>query len=253
MSFSWSEFQLEPDTEKLIALGTLEVTLSRSEMEWITAYQYRQDRYVNESTKQVAAFRTIANNSGWQLKAQPSTADRNVVVRPVQTIQIPHGETVSLYIGTPVWLQILIVGTDHKLIDLPVEILSDSWFGSNTMNGEICYANQTQARLDLTKLTQRADRLITPVTIRNLGGETLTIERLNLPVPNLAVYDTGASLWTQNVDITHTGKLEMTEVKFPLQPPLQFPEATLVNEPRSVEHNNLVMRAVELLFDGKAS
>ncbi|MDA0272642.1 MAG: hypothetical protein O3C68_05260 [Proteobacteria bacterium] len=83
MSFSWSEFQLEPDTEKLIALGTLEVTLSRSEMEWITAYQYRQDRYVNESTKQVAAFRTIANNSGWQLKAQPSTADRNVVVRPV--------------------------------------------------------------------------------------------------------------------------------------------------------------------------
>ena len=121
------------------------------------------------------------------------------------------------------------------------------------MNGEICYANQTQARLDLTKLTQRPDRLITPVTIRNLGGETLTIERLNLPVPNLAVYDTGASLWTQNVDITHTGELEMTEVKFPLQPPSQFTEATLVNQPRSVEHNNLVMRAVELLFDGKAS
>ncbi|MDA0272643.1 MAG: hypothetical protein O3C68_05265 [Proteobacteria bacterium] len=150
-------------------------------------------------------------------------------------------------------MQILIVDTEHKLIDLPVEILSDSWFGSNTMNGEICYANQTQARLDLTKLTQRPDRLITPVTIRNLGGETLTIERLNLPVPNLAVYDTGASLWTQNVDITHTGELEMTEVKFPLQPPSQFTEATLVNQPRSVEHNNLVMRAVELLFDGKAS
>ena len=183
------------------------------------------------------------------MRLQPATADRNVVVRPAQRIQIPHGESVDLFIGTPIWISALAPDEDHKLFDLPVEILSDTWFGTNTRHGEICYANQTQARLYLEKLSQRPERLVTPINIANNGGDLLTIERLNLPIPYLSIYDTGSSLWTQRIEITRTDQLETAEIKFPPEPPPQFPAASLCNTPRLNDDANLVVRAIGLLFD----
>ena len=254
MNFKWGVQTFELDVVQTLTIGNLELSFSRSVPEWTTEYHYHQDRYVNEGSKETTRFRTVAKNDELrQLEVLPATADRNVVVRPAQRIQIPHGERVELFIGTPVWLQASTPEGKHKLVDLPVEILSDTWFGANTRVGEICYANQTQARLDLDKLSQRPERLITPVSISNDGGDTLVIERLNLPVPYLSVYDTGPSLWTQQIEIIRTGKLETAELHFSVKPPEQFPDALPINTPRLSEADNLVVRAMGLLFDERKS
>ena len=247
--FSWGDHKFMPDTAQKFELGNLELQLSRSRLEWITEYHYHQDRYVNESRKEVALFRTISNDSSDQLRLLPSTADRNVVVRPVQGIKIPHGESANLFVSTPIWLQAVIPNSNHMLFDLPVEILSDTWFGANTWDGEICYSNQTQARLYLEKLSLRPERIITSVKITNEGGDTLNVERLNIPMPYFSVYDTGASLWSQHFEIIRTGKLETAELKFQAKPPPDFPESVLVNTPRMTEDSNLVARTIGLLFD----
>ncbi|MFT6435663.1 MAG: hypothetical protein ACJAVI_003718 [Candidatus Azotimanducaceae bacterium] len=167
-------------------------------------YRYQQDRYVNESAQSVTRLRTIIEESNLVLVLSPATADRNVVVRPAQTISIPNGQTVHLYIGTPVWFVGTHTSSQRKLFGLSSGILSDTWFGPATYTGEICYANESQARLPLDRLSLRRDRLVTPVTIENRGGDTLALERLNLPVPFLTIFDTGPNLWPQEVRILRT-------------------------------------------------
>jgi hypothetical protein len=253
MNFDWGTQPLVADEKRSFKFGKLELELTPNILEWLIEYGYDQDRYVNQSAKSITRLRTIIAGDEFALQLSPASSDRNVVVRPAQKIAIPHGQTIRLFIGTPVWLVGTHTSLEHKLFDLSSEILSDTWFGPNTYTGEICYANETQARLDLNRLTLRPDRLITPVTIINNGGDTLTLERLNLPIPYLSIFDAGPNLWTQEISLKRTGKMESAGIKFPVEPPAHAPESPCLAGPRQSAPDNLIERAYNLLLDERKS
>lgn len=248
----WGDNELKVEQTWTSEFGNLDLAIARSAFEVSVEYKYRQDRYVNEARKEVARYRVVVDDTDHTLTLRPSTADRNVVVRPIQTVRVPDGAKVRLFIGTPIWVQGFLAGGE-KLFDLPSEILSDTWFGKNTREGEVCYANQTQARLSLEKLSQRPERLITPVTIENHGGDTLVIERINLPLPQLSIYETGASPWTQAIELRRSGRHDMGQIVLSARPPAEYPDARLVSEPRRHEDEALVERALGMLFDERRS
>jgi hypothetical protein len=56
------------------------------------------------------------------------------------------------------------------------------------MEGDLCYAKNTDAKVDLALLEKRPHRAITAVIIENEQEQTLTIDRMNIPVPYLTLY-----------------------------------------------------------------
>ncbi len=246
--FTWGDKYLEIGSPLELKLGNLTVGLERTAVEWSAHYSYAQDRYVSESAKEVTRQRTAFNTTTGGITLEPAMADRNVVVRPMQPIRIPDGQEITLYLSTPLWLRCLCSETNTQLLDIPTEILSDTWFGPNTREGEICYANASHARMSLANVPVRPERLISPVGIHNKGGDDLIIERLNVPIPSLSIYDTGASLWTQDIHITRVHKLEVAEIEFTNTAPSEYSDAKLISPARQTKDENLMVRALGLLF-----
>jgi hypothetical protein len=148
-----------------------------------------------------------------QVTLLPMLADRPVVIRPRQPVFLLSGQTITLYLSTPVWLKIMVGDPPVLLKELPLMRLSDTWFGPNTREGELCYAGRTQARHDPKELPDRPHRAITPLTIQNKAASPLPLEKISLPVPMLALYgDDAGKLWTQAVTLTREGQTDLASV-----------------------------------------
>lgn len=243
----WGEHHLRLHEALAINLGTLNGSLVRRPREWDLEYRYDQDRYVTNSTGIVSRVRTAMDNDVETAHIAPASANRNVVVRPIQTVQIPSGRRVTMFISTPLWLQCRVGET--MIADLPLQILSDTWFGQNTREGELCYSNETQARMNRDDLPTRPERLVTPVSLVNDGDDVLVFNRLSLPVPYLSIYRSEDAMWTQEVIITRTSALDVADIQVDALAPEQHVTSELISGPRSSEDPNLLRRTLGRLFD----
>lgn len=135
-----------------------------------------------------------------ELKATPLLSDRPIVARPNQPLNLLAGERMTLYVGTPLWF--CLMRGDDVLLDVPVAKLSDSWFGPNTMHGEVCYACPTHARLSMEGVPFNQYKAITPVEIRNQADTAILVDKVNLPIPYLGLYRDVDRHWTSQVTIT---------------------------------------------------
>ena len=145
------------------------------------------------------------------LHVHPRLADRAVVVRPETPMVVPPGETVTLYASTPVWMALKFEvrrtrrsrapATDLAVIaELPSARPTDTWFGPNTREGELCYAVRTAARTEAGDLPLRPHRAVTPLTVENRAATPLDLVRIALPMPFLALHvGPGDRLWTDAV------------------------------------------------------
>jgi hypothetical protein len=141
-------------------------------------------------------------------------ADRAIVARPASKLNIPPGQHVALYVSTPLWFVGKQDNCEFPIVDLPFWRPSDSWFGSSTMVGELCYAKYTEARVDLANLKKRPHRAITSVLINNQHDEPLTIERINLPAPFLGLYANAENqFWSDQIEITHNSNKDKSGLK----------------------------------------
>src|SRR5690606_21791477 len=104
----------------------------------------------------------------------PGAADRPVVARPEVPLQVPPGDSIRLYLGTPAWITVTAVGV--QLAEVPSRRLSDTWFG-DVDAGELCYASRTAASADLAAIRDLPGRVLTPVSIKNGSSEAFRVER----------------------------------------------------------------------------
>lgn len=183
----------------------------------------------------------------------PRVADRSVVVRPDQPLYVPAGESVEIFVSTVAWIEIRAIGHDGLpgavLSDMPAYRPTDSWFGPNTREGELCYASRSLARLQLVDVIQRPHRILSPVTVRNRGDDHLFIERLNVPMPLLAVHaSVNGQLWTQPAVMERgkdggQGSLKLDESTLPAEL-----GATRLSEPREASGRQGLFRTLDRLF-----
>jgi hypothetical protein len=190
-----------------------------------------------------------------ELTLEPILADRAIVVRPEHPLSIPAGEEVVLYLSTPLWIRVR--AGDTVLEDIPSHRPSDSWFGPSPREGELCYAALTAGRLTLAKLPMRAHRAVTPLTIRNEAGDAFPLERVHVPAPYLALYEsdsgTNDHLWTQGLTLVRDKANGMAEVRIRSGPPEDTSATTELSTPRREAKSGLVVntfRAIEGLFGG---
>ncbi|MBT8402063.1 MAG: hypothetical protein KJO98_16425, partial [Rhodothermia bacterium] len=184
-----------------------------------------------------------------RLNVEPALADRPVIVRPEEPLFVLVGETVTLFVSTPLWIRIS-VGTEKTLLtEIASYRPSDSWFGPNTREGEICYASATLGRLNLDDVPMRLHRAITPVTVHNRSGESLSVDRIRIPVEYLSLFQDGEGyLWTEAVRYDKTSGDELATLDIGRGAPRFADNPALIAVPRERHSRGGLVRAFSSLI-----
>ena len=126
---------------------------------------------------------------------------------------------------------------------------SDTWFGPTTMDGELCYASQTYARLNLENLPIGPHHAITQVTIQNRAESQLLVEQLKLPVPYLALFEASDGLlWTQGITMTRSRDTDMADLQIEKGAPDYAGTLKLLSDARQTTSIKTAIYAFGTLF-----
>ena len=193
--------------------------------------------------------RFFYKNISGKVQFSPYLADRPVVSRPAKPLSIPSMQEATIYVSTPLWVGVKIGDEGTLIKEIPVLRPSDTWFGPNTIKGELCYSSKTSARLNLEDLPKRSYRAITPIVIRNESDDHLLVDRVNLPVPYLSLYETEEKLfWTQAVRLTREHDSDNASLEITDGPPVEIPSARLFSEPRKQVKEKTVISKISSFF-----
>ena len=135
--------------------------------------------------------------------------------------------------------------------DLPLALVSDTWFGPKAGEGELCYASRTSARQDITTLPETIDRARAAVRIHNKVDSPLSLETLRLPVSSLSLFaGEDRRLWTEAVTLVREEDGESAALELGTGPPVQAKQARLLAGPRDPARKRDTVRAFGNLIRG---
>jgi hypothetical protein len=208
----WGSFVVEEEQSRFFKIGGIILCLDRYNREWnITSYRgsdLPSDVTTNPSGGTPAPerpkkpYKTFAAQASNEITLKPTLPDRALLSQLDHPFYIPVGETLSLYISSPLWIKIA-AGSPATLLDeIPTEILADTWFGKNTLEGELCYANESHCSPRLEDLPRDTTRVISPIMIVNQSRETVLLREIKIPLPELSIYcDAQNYLWTEQLNM----------------------------------------------------
>ena len=259
----YGDYELEPGRTAFWQVGPLRFWLTPSDQEWRFAFLPGDDtldpsleRDLEGGSSEPAEAEVNASRLGFRqtnrsLRLAPMTADRPVVVKPITPFLLPPKEELTLYISTMVWLQVSVGDPLQEFLQVPLFRPSDTWFGSSTRDGEMCYAVQTSARLRLENLPLRPHRAISALRVRNLAPENLEVEKIMLPMPHMSLFAAGdGQLWTEEVTLVHTQGRDYSPLDLSEGPPAQAGPSRRLGKPRQKPVKGLLTRAFGGLMGG---
>ena len=254
----WGEFEIPSRGLISWMIGPLALSLESRESEWILNYQYdplAEDRHSRCMVSTAGApleppFETerFVGSKRRAVKIVPALADRSVVSRPELPCRLLPGESVQMFIGTPLWFGIDVPDKGVRIWEMPLSRPSDTWFGPSTQVGELCYATRTKARLREHEIPIRPFRAVTPVKLSNGASDVMLLERINLPVPLLSAYYTPqGNIWTNAIVLERHDDGDMAELQIKPGPPASKQGATLLCKAR-VESGSRMLRTLSSLL-----
>ena len=247
--------QTLPDAELPLAVGEsmqlefgqLLLEISHSPFEWIVRYRHRRkDQHDGGEYGPENVLRYVFDKSEKTVTITAMLADRAVVTRPLSPISLMAGAATQVFISTPLYLAVNIAS--HRLVELPVVQLSDTWFG-NKSTGELCYSDTTRARLDPSAVENLYFKAVTPVTIKNQSGRQLLLDRINVPVPMLQLFRVpGADKSFVTTSITVTLSESVEETRIQLGSAQEHRDAELISPARKPQKKQFLYRAIDLFL-----
>jgi hypothetical protein len=198
---------------------------------------------------EVTVQRIGMSEPGAAIRLQPALADRPVVAHPQVPLQVLPADEVSIYLSTPLWVQIVAVTTGRTLVEIPTYRPSDTWLGPTPVEGELCYASKTSARLTLEDIPLHPIRAQTEVRLRNQSEEPIVLERISIPAPAFSLYlDASGFLWTEPMTVVREAGGATAQVTLGDAPPAVAASAKRLAEPRTRSSRNVLIRAFSALF-----
>ncbi len=267
-SIWWGTFTFDDDDAGCWRVGPTTLWLHRSSRSWRIIHSSSHDP-LDESSEvrpPTPVNRTELNPEdppekstvlrfSFQKKADseivltPALADRAVVVRPDSPLYVLAGEEITIFASTPVWIRIEAGSPARFLTELPSHRPSDTWFGPNAQEGELCYAVKTAGRLRLERLPIRFHRAVTPIHVINHASDALLFERIQIPIQYLSLFQ-GANdfLWTQPVTFDRESTGDVAAVHLEQKAPAEAGETRLLSGPRLHLRTNVIVRTFSSIF-----
>ncbi|WP_428262630.1 hypothetical protein [Haliangium sp.] len=255
----WGDFELPMNSVGRWQIGPTTLIIEHLDNEWRVDTEVEEDPQASELSVDIRPIGDDDAARTWSHRfavTEPSDrgslsallADRPVVATPERSVTILAGGEATVYVGSPVWVQIGIGDPAKALLELPLHQPADTWFGPSPRVGELCYASRTHCRLRLEDLPQRPHRAITSVQVTNRGETPLVLNQLLLPVLNLALFATPEGLlWTQDVKLERDDR-EMAPIELRKGQPRHAEDAICIAEPRLPLTDNPMVRAFSAIF-----
>jgi hypothetical protein len=257
----WGAFEFDEDQTRYWEIGSFSLCLNRASQEWRIHSETRPDRDSNHmkvasdeapkhAHKNPSFKRYVFNHTDSEINLTPMVADRPQVSRAETPFYLPPNEHINIYVSSPVWVRIE-VGNRHIILEeLPSVRLSDTWYGPNTREGELCYSSPTFCRTNLNELSLRAHRVTSPVVIHNHSKQSLLLDQFSIPLPYLSVYaDVHGRLWTEEIVVKAEANHRHV-VKQGKGPPQLATGAKLLCPPRlHLKANNIITLFYSLLTE----
>lgn len=252
----WGKFEIAPGEAGRWKVGPLRLWADNRELEWVIATESSTDSTETEiefacptppsSPPAGSTIRRFATRqTGGQFWLTPLLADRPIVARPEVPFSLLPDEELTLYLSTTVWVRLEVGEQRQPLVELPTLRASDTWFGTSTREGELCYASRTTARLNRENLSPHPSRAVTTVLLHNRADDILVLERIALPVPALSLFrDAEGGLWTESISVERTRDGKMGELKLARSAPNDVTQPSLVSEARIQHPQNVLVRTL---------
>ena len=145
---------------------------------------------------------------------------------------VPPGGAVTVFVSSPVWVQVALTDPHRPLQEEPVRRPSDTWFGPSTREGELCYAAKTRARMDLAEIHLSPARALTRIHLRNTASQTLNFARIKIPIGQLGLFTAADGRhWTEGLSVDI--EAEEVECRVDANAPAEAGEVTRIAEARS--------------------
>lgn len=255
----WNTFELAERQLAYWQIGPLQIWLLHEQNEWSLRHLSLPDPFCAESQIEVSSQRTVPaelhtqrfaiRQRNSQVRLTPRCPDRPMISRPSSPFSITAKERVTLYLSTPVWVSIEVGSPARSLLDIPTYRPSDTWFGPDTLQGELCYASRLQARFHADEIQWTPHRAITSVEIINSTKTAILLERLCLPLPHFSIYSNDKNfLWTQSATLELTGEDGLAHLRIHRLPPTEAGQVQRLSPAREPISDNFMFRAISALF-----
>lgn len=247
---TWGTSELSTGDTLQCRFGSLQITVKRDTQQWQMAYRHVEETETaqdsNEEWSPESWLRFVFASTSGNLELRPALPDRSVVSRPTSPFHLPPLEQATIFITTPLWVQLRVHDSAMLLQEIASQRISDTWFGTSTMSGELCYATETRARLTLEESPAIPHKAITEVRLENQSDEPLLIERINLPAPFLTLYrDAAGDFRTESISVIRTqdGLLNNTGADG-----VPTDQLEVVSQPRQIIKSDLIADIFTTLF-----
>lgn len=249
----WGEFELVPGKWAQWTIGPKQFLARSLDNEWRFAWKTSDEilsetvridpELVEEPVLETFESRRYAiEDAEPRLRIMPRLSNRPVIVRPETPLFLPPKEKATLYVSTGVWLAVgPATRQDVEFFEIPVFRGSDTWFGPNTIEGELCYASLTSARTEVDLLAKVPHRAFTPVEITNKGEDSLQIEALRVPVTLLSIYaGSSGRLWTDKITFEREQGESAASLRISSHEAMDSVSDDRLSEPRQQDHAGIV-------------
>ena len=256
----WGDHELDEGVVAQWRVGPLRLWAERTSREWRLRLAREDDPDSSEASVSIPAaeppdaFDVEEHRFGFEtmsgrIRVMPRLANRATVVYPESAFHVTPGQGIRLFCCTPLWVAVEVGDEGLPLLDVPSLLPPETWFGASTVEGELCYAARTAARLRRSELPVHAHRATTELRIVNRGTDLLHLERINISVPLLSLYSAqDGRLYTDAVTLTRSAEDSLGELA--LSPPPSDLDLEHVSGPRETSQAvNVVVRAFSAIFD----
>ncbi|SHJ61124.1 hypothetical protein SAMN02745165_02759 [Malonomonas rubra DSM 5091] len=256
----WGDFPLPVNESLRWTIGSFSLQVLRREKEWLIWHQKTTETIADHEVWQIEKNRDLDLESGDvqrhifsstenQFSISPRLADRAIIVKTAKPLNIQPKQQIDIYVSTPLWFAVTVHKAKIDLQEVPIIRPSDTWFGSSTLAGELCYASTTQGRLYLSDLPQRPHRAISPVRIKNQAEKPLLLTQFSLPTPYLSLFDTDqGGLWTEAITLLNDDDTDMAKVSFSDSPLTPYAKAKKICKAREKKERNMLLNTFSTLF-----
>ena len=248
----WGTLEVPMGSSRHLQVGPLDLWIGRAVGEWQVSHRTDPNAGVDGATPashsdtpspDATARRYALAGDAPTLRITPRTADRPTVIRPVVPLTVLAGQEVHLFCSLALWVEL--AAGPLVLATLATQRPSDTWFGPNTREGELCYASSTAARLDSDQLPPATHRAVARITLRNRGDAPMPIERIKLPVTGLPLFvDAHATLWLPALTLVRHGHGDEASLTVDEGPPPDAGDARPMAVDNARPRENALIRAL---------
>jgi hypothetical protein len=246
----WGEFKLNDGQTVTRNLEKMRLWFRRELNEiWIARQELVSDSKDLIEPEASEWTRYVLPEKGSVIELRPTTPDRPIVVRPLNSFKVFPGAEATVYTSIPAWTVVKLPQKKGKIItEFPLVPLSETWFGNPT-EGELCYAAVTRALRHFQPELVNPYRIICQLDVLNKSNEELQVEKFCFRVGHLSLFKNDDRLWADVTRIQYEGSEQHSNIMMTGRSPEIADGAKLITDPRESQKKGIKKKTFQLMKD----